>query len=98
MRLIDADKLETDTIYATHLNHVECGYHYSYSEGIINEAPTVNAIPIEWIKNYIENQYKEGHNYTKFIIEEMAGYGNNFYYDKARHIKEMLMEWEKENE
>lgn len=52
MRLIDADKLETDTIYATHLNHVECGYHYSYSEGRINEAPTVDAIPIKWIKRY----------------------------------------------
>lgn len=75
MRLIDADKLETDTVYATHLHHAESGYHYSYSEGVINEAPTVQAIPIEWIKEWSEAFY-EGMNpkgwkrVTDYMLED----------------------------
>lgn len=90
MRLIDADKLETDTIYATHLNHVECGYHYSYSEGRINEAPTINAIPIEWIKNYLHER--------EIISKDNLDLGEDGYFGEVIAIENMLYAWEKENE
>lgn len=96
MRLIDADKLETDTIYATHLNHVECGYHYSYSEGRINEAPTVEAIPVEWLR--------QKYGWLTMVHEIIADWRN----EQARLFEkqiteectsaERFAEWEKENE
>jgi len=90
MRLIDADK-----IYQILENKSSYGYVSALD---ISSIEIVKAIPVEWIKKYIENQYIEGHHYSKFIIEELAGYGNNFYYDKARHIREMLTEWRKVEE
>ncbi len=81
-RLIDADKLETDTVYATHLNHAESGYHYSYSEGAINEAPTVDAIPIEWL---IE----------KYNNAETLGWGIDDWSEKDCY-RFVLKRWERE--
>ena len=54
MRLIDADKLELKETVRIQL----CGLKeyvalYSYTKEQIEEAPTVKAIPIEWIEKYI---------------------------------------------
>lgn len=71
-----------------------------FQEGYIKgfENGRKGAIPIEWIKNYCKEQRKKGDEYADFIIEELAGYGNNFYYDKRQRVKEMLEDWEKEND
>ena len=47
-------------------------------------APEVKAIPIEWINKYIDSTLDEGNS-------QMLGF-------KAAIIKEMIEEWEKENE
>ena len=54
MRLIDTDKLELKETVRIQL----CGLKeyvalYSYTKEQIEEAPTVKAIPIEWIEKYI---------------------------------------------
>lgn len=51
---------------------------------IMNELPTVDAIPIEWIEKYIDSTLDEGNS-------QMLGF-------KAAIIKEMIEELEKENE
>ena len=48
MRLVDADKLEKDTEWD---EQVDCFTSYSSAE--ISNAETVEAIPIEWIKDYV---------------------------------------------
>ena len=50
----------------------------------IKFAPEVEAIPIEWINKYIDSTLDEGNS-------QMLGF-------KAAIIKEMIEEWEKENE
>lgn len=57
MRLINADKLEIDICYARSLNKAESIYDYSYSEKQIQNAPTVKAIPTEWIEQFM-NRFK----------------------------------------
>ena len=59
MRLIDADKLELKETVRIQL----CGLKeyvalYSYTKDQIEEAPTVNAIPIEWIKKKCRELYE----------------------------------------
>ena len=48
MRLIDADKLEKDTEWDEQVD----GFT-AYSSSEISNAETVDAIPIEWIKDYV---------------------------------------------
>ena len=48
MRLIDADKLQKDTEWDEQVD----GFT-SYSSAEISNAETVDAIPIEWIKDYV---------------------------------------------
>lgn len=50
----------------------------------ISQLPTVEAIPVEWIKKYIDSTL-DGDN------SQMIGF-------KAAIIKEMVEEWERENE
>ena len=58
-RLIDAEKVEEEInecvwdAYGS--NEDEMGFAYSIARGIIENAPTVDAIPIEWIKEQINN-------------------------------------------
>ena len=54
MRLIDADKLKTTAVLGLQLQHVKSQYYYFYEEETIQKAPTVEAIPIEWIKWYMQ--------------------------------------------
>ncbi len=78
-RLIDANKL------------LEPGYTDMFDAPIrfamvsryaIETAPTVKAIPVEWIENYISKMKDDG----------------MIYLSSAGSIKDMIKEWEKENE
>lgn len=52
MRLIDADKLETTAVLGVQLQHADSRYYYFYEEDTIEKAPTVKAIPIEFIEAF----------------------------------------------
>ena len=81
MRLIDADKLKRAFI----------GNRYGTKaiEYVIDDAPTVKAIPIEWVKKYANKLIElENHNYFAY-----RGLG-----DTGESILNMLEVWEKENE
>lgn len=47
MKLIDADKLKVEVV---HSGNIVCLPHFSLEQ--IDNAPTVKAIPIEWIKKH----------------------------------------------
>lgn len=53
MRLIDADKLIVEVV---HSGNIVCLPHFSLEQ--IDTAPIVKAIPIEWIKNWL-NRYPD---------------------------------------
>lgn len=77
MRLIDADKLSpTDKVITVKSTGEKCVYQRT------DNAPTVEAIPKEWIKKFINNV--DG-NYLYPEIIEFA-------------LQDMIDEWEKENE
>ena len=52
MRLIDADKLETTAVLGVQLQHADSRYYYFYEEETVDKAPTIKAIPIEWIEEW----------------------------------------------
>lgn len=84
MRLIDADKIVFTNCLVKSGLRVCC-----HNEGIVPKEsiemqPIVNAIPIEWINDYIDSTLDEGNS-------QMLGF-------KASIIKEMLEKWEKEND
>ena len=57
MRLIDADKLKTTAVLGLQLQHVKSQYYYFYEEETIQKAPTVKAIPIEFLDKWFGNNY-----------------------------------------
>lgn len=79
-RLIDADELKRAFI----------GNRYGTKaiEYVIDEAPTVKAIPIEWIEAFSKQQDKKQY---KDFLEFMLNYWN-------MHGMHALELWEKENE
>jgi len=87
-RLIDANKLEPDTCYARSLNKAESLYDYSYSERQINDAPTVDAIPIEWINRYLlDYLYLDNERLPDDEVDD------GYYY-----IETMVSNWRKEKD
>ena len=86
MRLIDADKLETTAVLGVQLQHADSRYYYFYEEETIEKAPTVKAIPIEWIEKWSEKFYKVI-NGTRYYMGD--GYDT---------VWDMLEDWEKEND
>lgn len=56
-RLIDADKLETTAVFRLQLQHAMSRYYYFYEEETIQKAPTVIAIPIDWIHDYLNETF-----------------------------------------
>jgi len=63
MRLVNADKLEADMYHNafeidTDLQKWDsgCWIRYKMFENVINEQPTVEAIPIEWMKQWYRNR------------------------------------------
>lgn len=94
MRLIDADEVKKAFI----------GNRYGAKaiEYVIDDAPTVKAIPVEWIKKYIEDHTYEmvnpkyvddTYNYVKFT-EEPLDYCLTV---MPIQVKAMLADWEREN-
>lgn len=57
-----------------------------------------NFIPIEWIEAYLDSYRAKFEEMDRFIMEEYAGYEDNFYRTKVRYIEEMLKDWGKEND
>lgn len=51
MELIDRNKLKPDYLVAATSTNVPCYRYYSAEQ--INNAPTVEAIPIEWMKYHV---------------------------------------------
>lgn len=96
MRLIDADKLEIKETVRIQL----CGLKeyvalYSFTKEQIEEAPTVKAIPIEWILKYRFNNRGEITYYSIDAIDHMLSE-----WCEASNIDmwDMIDKWEKENE
>ena len=77
MRLIDADKVKEAFI----------GNRYGTKaiEYVIDDAPTVKAIPIEWIKNYAS------HKASKDLID-------CYWHFWEDDVLKMVADWENENE
>ena len=87
MRLIDADKLPyvNKVILVDDLDgDIIITIAKEYTSYVNDETPTVEAIPIEWVTRYIDSTLDEDNS-------QMIGF-------KAALIKEMVEEWEKENE
>lgn len=80
MRLIDADKLKR--VYAQSPSAPLPSF-VTGSE--IDNAPTVKAIPVEWIKNYAS------HKASKDLID-------CYWHFWEDDVLKMVAEWEKENE
>lgn len=97
MRLIDVNKMLPDACLATALDKGESFYSYFYSENRIKNAPTVKAIPIEWIKNKIAvsvHLWEEGKD-EMFIEDGVAKIVS--YSLTAQVLSQMLELWEAEN-
>ena len=77
MRLIDLDQIE----YFTLVDKLGVP-RYKIEIGEDIGIPTVDAIPVEWIENYISKIKDDG----------------MIYLSSAGCIKDMLKDWEKENE
>ena len=105
MRLIDADKLPwVDRVILVDqvdgdINITIAKEHTSY---VNDETPTVEAIPVEWIKKYIENHTHETvnpkyvddtYNYIEFT-EKPFDYNLII---MPIQVKAMLADWRKEN-
>lgn len=86
-RLIDADKLiqELEKNKTLYIDEYEEGRNTGISWCIedVVDAPTVKAIPIEWINNY-----------ARKICADDGGRYNS----KAYGIDRMIYDWEKEND
>lgn len=54
-RLIDADKVRTELVYFTCPTGIDEA-PYEFASDIIDKAPTVKAIPIEWLHRIMEKQ------------------------------------------
>ena len=59
-------------------------FFITHIHNMLNRTTEVDAVPMEWIKKYIDSTLDEGNS-------QMLGF-------KAAIIKEMVEEWEKENE
>ena len=66
MRLIDADKIEYEVAMAND-NGMHSIVEYAEYENI-QDMPTVEAIPIEWLKEWFKKRYK-GRTYRDLIEE-----------------------------
>lgn len=74
MRLIDADKLKTTAVLGVQLQHADSRYYYFYEEETIDKAPTVKAIPIEWLERkgmiLAANKYDFSAGVIRIVIKE----------------------------
>lgn len=97
MRLIDADELKKEIIALWDLNVIDDPAKNILIYYIETEE-TVNAIHIEWIKEYLVKLHKEGKEERDYVINELGGYGPVYKYIYETGIEKMIKDWEKENE
>lgn len=94
MRLIDSDKLTADILA---LRDCPNGNSDTYDKaciiGIIEEQPTVEAIPVEWIKKHIE---EDRQNAEKAKAEEDVQL-LHYYKTLELCVGCLLFDWEDEN-
>lgn len=98
MRLIDADKLEANMYHEAFETDTDmqkwdsgCWIRYKMFENQIEKLPTVEAIPIEWLKKWAENGGDEPVDDFTDVDAYCDGYQKNV-------IECLLRAWEKENE
>ncbi len=93
MKLIDKDKLHLTYKQGTYVGHgIYDGEGYYVDGNEVANAPTVEAIPIEWIEKYLES-YKEHFNKLSDKSKETSGAG--WVIDV---LESTLRDWEKEND
>ena len=99
MRLIDADKLDEDVLYWNmHDDPKQKDYDTRDIEDVLREQPTVEAIPVEWIKNKIAvnvHLWEEGK--EKMFVEDGV-FKIVSYSLTAQTLSQLLELWEAENE
>lgn len=83
MRLIDADKVRIELVYFTCPTGIDEA-PYDFGSDIIDKEPTVEAIPIEWIKKKCTEADDNGMGIDDWSEKDCYEY--------------VLKEWEKENE
>lgn len=82
MRLIDADKVMLRDISR---GEVPGGVWYTLKEDL-DEAPTVEAIPVEWVKKYLAKL---------IVVQDDLDYPNQLLIGRVIGIEIMLEEWKK---
>ena len=102
MRLIDANSIKFRPYYDDYvdydgyINDLKTWQLDDILSDRVDNAPTVDAIPVEWIEKKIEKLDKEAKEYDIFIREELAGYGDNVIWQKKRALVELIESWKKE--
>lgn len=94
-RLIDADeaKAKTKGTFLETINYVTVGKDINrVFEKIIDVTPTIKAIPIEWIENRIKQLSDIADGFDKDSLSHFLSEV------KVDALKDMLKDWEKENE
>lgn len=89
-RLIDANEAENNLYGFTRYTGIDEA-PYEHAEAVINKLPTVEAIPIKWIKKWVENSGNEPVDDFTDVDAYCDGYQKNV-------IECLLNSWEKENE
>lgn len=101
MRLIDADKTKYSLWGFERYTGID-EMPMEYAEEIIDKQPTVEAIPIEWIKkwlNNIANNERYKNDYVELTEEvKRIVYRQEMMIIKIPCISDMLEDWKKENE
>ena len=64
MRLIDADAFKENVVKYSHQSLKTIGL-------ALDETPTVDAVPVEWIKNYIKHTENNGNTFAAVQYEMM---------------------------
>lgn len=103
VRLIDADELRWEyckECYFLDLLEQICRAKECNNSATLHldEAPTIEAIPVEWIKRYLARLVIDAEEEERCIIEEMDGYGTNYSLLYMKGIKRMLEEWKEMRE
>lgn len=99
-RLIDANKAENALYGFTRYTGIDEA-PYEHAETVIDKLPTVEAIPIEWIKGWLASikdneRYKNAYVQIEDEVRRVA-YGNEMEFN-IPSVSDMLEDWEKENE
>lgn len=114
MRLIDADKIKEELKLKELSHIIKQGEYLDYvlnewktrvvelggydPVSVVDNADTVEAIPIEWIRAYLNELKKQAEEEWEYIMNELGGYEPCYSEIYATGIKHLIEGWEKENE